>query len=336
MSYFNRVEGHEIQKKILAEAVRTGKVSHSYLFQGTRGIGKKLIALGFAAALNCESRENSPVRSSVDCTCTSCQKISRSSHPDVQVLDFPDEKNIRIDHIRDEVEKNVYLSPYEGRYKVFIVDNAERMNVNAQNAFLKTLEEPPANCVIVLITDASHLFLSTIISRCQILNFHPLEKEIVKKYLEANSPLSEEQIEAAAMASGGSIGRAVRIDSEYLNFRRKILECILNEDSSLYHVTQLVEKLDKDHNIGNNDTLGNIFEVLVQWIRQVMMVKACNPEAINADSNLFESLSVYAGNNTIHDISDKAALIEKTWFETTKLNSNRKLALENLLVNLVN
>ena len=145
---FENLSGNETKKKILLNAVKDNRVGHSYIFSGTDGIGKRQFALEFSKLINCDTDTG---QREYGCTCLSCSKIEKNIHPDVTLLDYKEEKIIKIDHIRTDLEEKIYLSPFESRYKIFIVDNAERMNFNAQNAFLKTLEEPPKFSVIILV-----------------------------------------------------------------------------------------------------------------------------------------------------------------------------------------
>ena len=143
---FENILGNEPQKKLLLNTVKEDRISHAYIFSGIDGIGKKLFALEFAKLVNCKNRTSqsqSPGDPQPYCQCQSCSKIDKNINPDVTLLPYPDEKTIKVDSIKKDVEEKIYLHPFESLYKVFIIDNAERMNSSAQNAFLKTLEEPP-------------------------------------------------------------------------------------------------------------------------------------------------------------------------------------------------
>ena len=194
---FNNLVGNSSAKEILKNSVKYSHISHSYIFSGPPGVGKKLFALEFARLINCESEMQE------NCKCSSCNKIKRMIHPDVSLLEYEGEKTIKIDHVRSDLEERVYLSPFESSYKIFIVDDADRMNNNAQNAFLKTLEEPPAFSIIILVTQSINHIIPTIKSRCQIVNFSPLEDKHIKTILVDSPSADKEDIDEAVQLSRG-------------------------------------------------------------------------------------------------------------------------------------
>ena len=201
---FEHISGNDTQKKILTNAVRENRVGHSYIFSGIEGIGKKMFALEFAKLINCTGN----IEINGPCGCVSCTKIEKGIHPDVTLLEYKDEKTIKIDNVRADLEEKIFLSPFESRFKIFIVDNAERMNFNAQNAFLKTLEEPPGYSVIILVTDSLNYIAPTIRSRCQIIKFHPLPEKFISEHLKKNDNIEPGDITVATKLADGSIGRA--------------------------------------------------------------------------------------------------------------------------------
>lgn len=165
---FSDVCGQEIAVRCLKSAIKNGRVAHAYIFAGPRNSGKLLLAKNFAKALNCIDPENLPCDA-----CNSCMKIDKDIHPDVKST-APGGKggDIVIDEIR-KIGSEIILKPYESRYKVFIIKDAHLMNAAAANSFLKTLEEPPANSVLILITESPGGLVPTIASRCQIIRFKP-------------------------------------------------------------------------------------------------------------------------------------------------------------------
>ncbi len=217
--------GQEKAVGMLLGIMKRQRLASSYLFAGEDGIGKKTTALNFAKALNCVNAtvgsEGSGVRSNnishltphaspIDACdeCNSCAKISAGIHPDVIVLS-PEEKQIRIEEIRT-IDDALSFRPFEGRNKVVIVDNAETMNVAAANAFLKTLEEPPEESVIILVSSRPDLLLPTIRSRCSRINFSPLSAESCRRVLEGKIP--EENLDLVSRFSMGRPGLALGAD----------------------------------------------------------------------------------------------------------------------------
>jgi len=179
---FENILGQDRPKETLHKALRKNRIPNSYLFYGPESTGKKFTAIEVCKALNCETLR--PVDS---CNkCLSCQKIKKGIHPDLFILEpkkhSPTAKEavLKIDDIRELQKKLIYL-PYEGSTKVVIIDNAEHMNHQAANSFLKTLEEPPTKTLIILIASNPYQLLPTILSRCQGIRFYPLPNEAIKK-----------------------------------------------------------------------------------------------------------------------------------------------------------
>ena len=197
---FEHIIGNEKIKNELINTVNLNKYSHSYLFVGTSGIGKKLIAREFAKMILCEG-ENKYCNK-----CKSCIEFDSRNNPDFQEI-VPDGSNVKIDQIR-QMQSKVYESPIISRKKVYIIDDADLMTKEAQNCLLKTLEEPPEFVTIILIGSNESNFLSTIKSRCIILNFEDIESNSIMNFMKENFPkdnISENIIDAA----NGSIGKAI-------------------------------------------------------------------------------------------------------------------------------
>ena len=171
---FSDIKGQETAVRCLKGAIKNGRVAHAYIFAGPRNSGRLLLAKNFAKALNCSDAENLPCD-----VCNSCMKTDKDIHPDVKSVAASGRGgDIVIDEIR-KIESEIILKPYEGRYKVFIIKDAHLMNAAAANSFLKTLEEPPANSVLILITERPSDLAPTIASRCQIIRFKPAGADAV-------------------------------------------------------------------------------------------------------------------------------------------------------------
>lgn len=228
---FENIVGHEKQKEILSKNIENGNISHSYLFFGNSGIGKKKIAYEFAKKiLNTSNLEN---------------------NPDFKVISKrEDKKDILVEQIRKELIDDIYIVPAAGDRKVYIIDEAQDLNVAAQNTLLKTLEEPPKYVVIILIASNISAFLTTILSRVNQVAFNGIESKALKKYLQDNynANFSDSIIEYL----DGSIGKAIEImENDLLNVFSKVDELykyISNNDT--------IETLKFSSNISfNNDIL---------------------------------------------------------------------------------
>lgn len=209
---FEKILGNERNKEILEKTIKLNKTSHSYLFWGTEGIGKKLIAKEVAKRILCLEKNMQ------DCKCKSCIEFDSDNNPDFQLIEATDGK-IKIDQIR-EMQRKIAEKPIISSQKVYLIDDADTMTVEAQNCLLKTLEEPPEYITIILICSNEDTMLSTIKSRCTRMHFEPIEKEKVKQFIHANYPdieMSDKIIELAQ----GSIGKAIR-----LNWNKDVYENI--------------------------------------------------------------------------------------------------------------
>ncbi|MBO8125635.1 MAG: DNA polymerase III subunit delta' [Firmicutes bacterium] len=203
MLAFSEIIGQDRAKKILQRTIRTGRVGHAYLLVGPEGTGKKSLALAFAAALNC-SAENKPCG-----LCRSCRRIAEGNHPDLVVFE-PEGRSFKIEQIR-RLQQLIAFKPYEGNYKVFILDGAESFTDQAANSLLKTLEEPPLHSVLILLAN-KNLLLPTITSRCTVVPVQPLPDETIAQVLQERGVSDGERI---ASVSGGSLGKALRIAGEW-------------------------------------------------------------------------------------------------------------------------
>lgn len=195
--------GNKKALTILQRSIKNNKVAHAYLFTGPSGVGKKHYALYFAKLINCDSASSLPCDQ-----CSSCLKITQSLHPDVKLF-TPEGKQIKMEQIK-EFSSFILSPPFEGKYKVLIIDDAHKMNPKAGNALLKTLEEPGSFSVIILITPNIKNLLPTIISRCVKINFSPLSQEDLRKIL-AEKGHKAEEIEKVLPYCEGSVERALHL-----------------------------------------------------------------------------------------------------------------------------
>jgi len=329
---FNNLLGNNPAKEILLNSLKEGRLSHSYIFSGPSGIGKKLFAIEFAKLINCTiDLKNRPD----NCMCSSCSKIEKMIHPDVLLFEYEGEKTIKIDQVRSDIEEKIYLSPFEGRYKIFILNDAERMNTNAQNAFLKTLEEPPKDSIIILITQSINFIIPTIISRCQILNFSHIEDMDIKTILSKNSGIEEENINTAIKLSCGSIGKALNLDMEQIEFRksvtRKLNSIRPDRPSGIFSLYEMLELDSKDK---NPEHLKNIFGIISDWIRDQILIKIEIEKDSIVNDGIYTELEEYVSKKSLLSLLKKPGHLETSWYGISILNANKKLAFEDLMIKL--
>jgi len=330
----DNILGQDRPKQILEKALRSGRIPNSYLFYGQESVGKKFTAIEVCKALNCETL--SPVDSCDKCP--SCLKIEKRIHPDLFILEpkksspTAREAVLKIDEIRELQKKLLYL-PYEGNTKVAIINNAECMNSQAANSFLKTLEEPPTKTLIILIASNPHQLLPTVVSRCQGIRFYPLPNEAIKKiicrHLETETGESQpEEIELRSRRSMGQVAHALEEDLLKTSQDREELIRLISIVSfkrmdQVFLWTKAKAK--------QTERIQLILDELTRILRDAALIKI-DPEArgvINKD--LTEQLKILALQKTMPALLAMCEIVQNTKV-AIKSNANSQLALENMLI----
>jgi len=334
--FFTSIIGHEFQKEAIRRASLENRVSHAYLFFGPDGVGKKLVAIEFARILNCIHLSDRIAEKKLEtnpCDCISCKKIKKGIHPDVFLIEYGGIKDIKVDQIREEVEDRLYFKPFEGRFKVAIVDEAHRMNLNAQNAFLKTLEEPPSDSVIILITSQPQVLLPTIRSRCQLFEFKPLSQDVIVEEIIKRKKLSHDEAILAARLSGGSLGKALSLDQDLLSERKEIIMKLSNiNPNSASQVLNFVESLPRGSSSQDVNKLMFIFYIISLWLRDVVLLKIGFSTDFLSNRDLIPIVSKLADSWSMDNVLDKLKFLEKAWYEAFRGNVNKQIMLENLVL----
>jgi DNA polymerase-3 subunit delta' len=220
---FAEIVGHQRILEHLRSALRNGRLHHAYLFLGPDGVGKRTVAMALAKAIHCAEKEYDYCGG-----CVNCARISDGNHPDVRVIQpLADKKEISIQQIR-ELERELNYRSFTGKRKIAIIDPATLLNTAAQNALLKTLEEPPADSLMILIAANGGGLLPTVRSRCLRLSFAPLPRPEVVTFLESKFAVKPQDAEFLAAISMGSIGVAASLDKDELVEKRRIWSGMLD------------------------------------------------------------------------------------------------------------
>ena len=291
--YFEKIKGQNFAKKYLTNSIKSNMVSHAYMFEGPNGIGKNTMARELAAILlEMENLFNSP------------------DYIEIK----PDGNSIKIAQIR-KLQSDILVKPYKS-YKIYVIDEAQKMTVEAQNALLNTLEEPPKYAIIILITDNKESLLDTIKSRCEIIKFTPIPMQEVASYLTMNG-IDSKRASLLANFSRGSMKKAIELsESEEFHLMReevqKYVETFLN--GNLIEIMDIQSSIEK-----YKDQITNVLDLLINYFRDIMMVKenVDNSMIINLDRLIF--VKNMSNKTTYSQLSKIIDIIEET---KNKLRSN--------------
>ncbi|MBI5286269.1 MAG: DNA polymerase III subunit delta' [Deltaproteobacteria bacterium] len=319
---FKDILGHDRSIGVLKKALSSGRLAHSFIFLGPEGVGKRATAIATAKALNCQE-----VKDDFCGVCQTCRQIGSGSYPDV-ILIGPQEGIIRIDEIR-ELQKRLQYKASGGGKKVAIVDGAERVNREAANAFLKTLEEPPSDSVIVLISIQGFEILPTILSRCQRINFSPLGRDIIAQIIVERLRVSRERAGLLATFSGGSVGKALRIDA-MLDGRKGLIERL--EGLNLDRIDDLF-KLGEE--VSKGEEMQDTLEVLKIWYRDLAVFSEGREDMV-INTDLIDRIRRRVGGSTFERLWEGfMAICQAERDIMPPRYANKQLAMETLLMELV-
>ena len=251
----------------LQKAISQHKVNHAYLIEGAPGSGKKTLALAFAAALQCEKGGTEPCGG-----CHSCHQAEAGTHPDISYIVHEKPGLISVGEVRDQLVNDISIRPYNGKYKVYIMPDAQLMNPQAQNALLKTLEEPPEYAVILLLVDNAAPLLDTVRSRCVHLHLKPVKEELVTVWLMEHMQIPDYQAKLCAAFARGSIGRAKILASSEEFAAIRNIALTLGQRAQNMDVQQLATLVKETAQY--KVSVSEFLDVLSVWYRDVLYFKA--------------------------------------------------------------
>jgi len=316
--------GHEWAVQLIQRGLALGRTGHSYLLAGPPRIGKTTFALYLAQALNCTSPENRPCG-----VCSACQKIAKGVHPDVRVIDEPG-SSIKIDQIRD-LQREASISPYEGRYRVYILCDVQQAGAPAANCLLKTLEEPPPKVVLILTATEAAELLPTIVSRCQVLHFRPLAADQVQRNLEDLWHVEPERARLLSRLSEGRMGWAIEACSNDGLLRSRDKYFVALEQALQCSGSKRTERMSLAQQLSQNpQMLPDVLSLWQSWWRDVMLAKSGNVGAL-ANVDREQTLSNEAQHLSWNEITGCLRAIDHA-AQQIEQNVNPCLALEVLLL----
>ena len=326
MFSFTEIVGHEQIKEHMQAAIRDKKPFHAYLFQGEEGVGKEALARTFAAGLQCQSESaDKPCKE-----CVSCRQMESGNQPDV-IWVTREKASLGVDEIREQLCNTMDIKPFSSPYKIYLVPEAEKMTEAAQNALLKTIEEPPEYGIVILMTSNISALLPTIQSRCLTMEFRPLSTAVVESYVKEHCQVPDYQARASAAFAQGNLGKAMRYakSEDFIERKDHII-------SLLRHVEQmdLSEMLAVIKDLGTRkDEVRDYIDLMMLWYRDVLLFKATK----DINQLLFQDEASYISREASHRSYEKIEEILQA-FEKAKVrlraNVNFDITMELMLLTL--
>ena len=269
MATFQDIIGQDQMKEHLMGAIQHGKVSHAYLINGERSSGKEFIAKVFAKALQCKEGGIEPCGK-----CHSCKQAESGNQPDIIFVTHEKPNSFGVEDIRTQINQDIVIKPYSSKYKIYIMNEAEKMTVQAQNALLKTLEEPPAYAVIILLTTNVEAMLPTILSRLVVLNMKPVGDQLVKDYLMKEVKVPNYKADICVAFARGNLGKAklLATSEEFDKVKEEAISLLKNiRQMEIQEVMKAIKKIG-EYKLEVNDYL----DIMAIWYRDALLFKATN------------------------------------------------------------
>lgn len=289
MGELRRVIGQNHITDHFRNAIRMDKISHAYIINGEAYSGKRDLALRFAMALQCDNGNGEPC-----VECRSCRQALSGNQPDIKWITY-EKSGIGVDEIREQINNDIIIKPYSSRRKIYIVPDAQKMTVQAQNALLKTIEEPPAYAVIILLTTNADIFLQTILSRCVVLNIRSVKEDTIKNYLQADYGINDYDARVAATFSGGNPGKAVKLatSDEFNELKDEVVFSITSVvNGNMADIAAAIKRASDYKN-----SIEEYVSILRIWFRDVLVYKACKNEQMlifqNEQVNIMDMNKMY-------------------------------------------
>jgi DNA polymerase III, delta'' subunit len=321
---FNDIVGQQNIIKSLKNAIVNGRVAHAYLFCGPDGVGKSITASIFAGTLNCRERGTDPCG-----VCPSCIRARDGNHPDI-VHVKTQKAVIHVDEIR-ELQKDMVKKPYENGVKVYIIHGAEKMNDEAQNCLLKTLEEPPKHVVIILLSLSQYSLLKTVVSRCQVLKFLRAPESDVENYIKTKLGSGEEEARYIAAFSDGIVQKAEEfIQNQEL---KKDRDDIIQVARSLYKDDKLHALSHVEYFLSNKDKASYILDVMMSYFRDILVFRECGDEKYLINLDKKSIIIDDSGKFTYNSLNNILNCIKRT-MDNIRSNVNYQLSIEMMLLSI--
>lgn len=302
--------------------VLSNKLSHSYIIAGEEGIGKSEYAYYFAKLLHCKTKD-------INCNeCMPCKQLSRNNNPDV-IWIRSSNKSIPVDDIREKINSDVLIKPYSHEMKVYIIEDGDKMLEGAQNALLKTIEEPPVYALIIILVEDINKILNTIISRCNIIDVKPIDKKVIEEYLIKEYRIPDYLANMASVYSGGNLVKAIKFvkDENFNDIKEQTILFLkkINKQAIKY-LTEFVKKI-----AGKKEDINDYFDIMVIWYRDLLVYKTTKDKELLILKDEASYMEENADNISYKAINIIINAIEKAK-ERIKYNVNFEYNIEVMLL----
>lgn len=322
---FSDIVGQSVLVDRLKRITQSQRIGHAYLFVGPEGIGKKTVSDIFVRGLLCKSQGHRPCD-----LCRSCKQFNSGNHPDIYRITRENRQSIGVDQIRGMLE-GIRLKPYESDRKIYIIEDAHTMTVQAQNALLKTLEEPPGFTTLILLADRSQGLLPTVLSRCQMFRMQRLTKNEVCSVIVKHLALPVDKALLFASLSDGIPGKGLQLagSKEFNDVRDEVLEFL----AGIPEMNDMEKMGYRDLFIKHKDKIDVVVDIMMLWFRDVLACKEAGNSSLIVNLDKLPLLKGQASLYTIKRISNAIEKIEQSR-RMLKGNTNYQLTIENLLLSL--
>lgn len=322
MAGFSDIIGHEEVISYFRKAAAVGNYSHAYIISGEDGMGKLTLAKAFAMAVFCESH--------TACGhCPACKQVMTGNHPDLfEIRRQEDKKNITVDQVREEIVATISQLPYQSAHKIYIIDGAEDMNEQAQNALLKTIEEPPSYVIMILLSAKAENLLETIHSRCNQINLRRLKDEQIRSYLEEKLHIEGDKAAISTSFARGNLGKAMLLSDseEFFELYADTMTVLKNlYERPVYEMAKLL----KPH----KEEIDDVFAIMRMWYRDLSVFKASEEESFLIFAEETDTIRYFSENLTFERL-DRAQTIFDEAAAKLAANVSYELVIQHMLLSL--
>ncbi|SEF70856.1 DNA polymerase-3 subunit delta' [Eubacterium ruminantium] len=264
---FQHIVGHEDIIRHFKASIEMNRVSHAYIICGEADSGRRSLALSFAKTLQCEEGKIDPCNK-----CRSCVQADSGNHPDIIFVDHEKPQLVSVEDIRNNVVNTIDIKPYSSKYKIYIIEDGEMMNIPAQNALLKSIEEPPQYAIIIILTTTLDRLLPTIISRCITLSTKPVKERDIYDYLVDNFKIDDNKANFCVEYAQGNLGKAIKLatNEDY----DRLVKSVINLETNIYKmdaesIAAVITDCEKSFKISMSEYL----DLMMVWYRDILMLK---------------------------------------------------------------